>query len=235
MMDTHPRSTPPGAAARLLRLLPLALAAFLTGCATSGDFLLQPCSGPAYTPSNIYRPQETLPVTLKRVAILPVSIESGHWMEEAGLETLEPIIRSELGKVQLFETIFVTPAQLRQWTGSPVLKASEPLPQDLYEIIRKTTGCEGLLFAHLRPFQPYKPMIIGWQLKLVEFRTPRVLWAADEVFDAANPAVQAGAERYWRDYSRGSGFPGDAQAVLNSPRRFGQFTLASLLATLPGR
>lgn len=221
-------------APRFLALLALLATALLAGCSTTaGDALLS--KGPPYVPENIYRPAETLPVTLKRVAILPVSIESGHWMEEAGLETLEPLLRSELAKVEAFETVFITPAQLRRWTGSAVLNASEPLPPHLYELIARETACEGLLFAHLRPFHPYKPIVIGWQLKLVEFRTPRVLWAADVVFDAADPAVLAGAERYWRRQSAGSGFPGDAQAVLNSPRRFGQFTLASLLATLPGR
>lgn len=226
----------PPAVIRHLRTAGLALiaAAGLSGCCPmSGPHALS--KAPLFAPANIYRPGATLPVTLKRVAILPVTIESGHWLEEAGQESLEPLLRSELAKVQAFETLFITRAQLRRWTGSATLQATEPLPQQLYEIIQAETGAEGILFAHLRPYQPYKPMVIGWQLKLVESRTPRVLWAADEVFDAADPAVLAGAERYWRQQSGGTGFPGDAQAIQNSPRRFGQFTLASLFATLPGR
>jgi hypothetical protein len=218
----------------LLTGLALLAAGWLSGCCTTSGAHAS-AKDSLFTPGNIYRPAETLPVTLKRVAILPLTAESGHWLEDAGLESLEPLLRSELAKVEAFETVFVTPAQLRRWIGSTAINSSEPLPPHLYERIERETGCEGLLFAHLRPYQPYKPIVIGWQLKLVEFRTPRVLWAADVVFDGADPAVLSGAERYWRRQSEGTGFPGDAQNVLNSPRRFGQFTLASLLATLPGR
>lgn len=224
-----------GAARRLCFHLPLLAAAcsVLVGCET-------PCpqNGSrlgSYHPNNYYRAVDTLPVTMKRVAVLPITIEQGDWQADAGREAFEPLLRNELAKTKAFEAVFITPEQMRDWTGAPSMKADDNLPPKLFSLLREVTGCEGFLFAHIRPYHAYKPIAIGWQFKLIESRTPRVIWAADEVFDASNPSVAGAAERYWRQCADGAGTSGDAQAILSSPRRFSQYTLWSLLSTMPGR
>ena len=63
---------------------------------------------------------------------------------------------------------------------------------------------------------------------------PETLWAADEVFDAGDPSVSNAARRFQRNQQMSEPHA-DSHTVLVSPRMFGQYALASLLATIPGR
>lgn len=201
-------------------------AGFLGGCESPRSHALVA----SYRANNIYRASDTLPASMKRVAVLPVTVETGDWQADAGRESFEPMLRSELGRLKAFEAVFVTPEQMRDWTGATTLKAGDRLPPALFELLIEVTGCEGVLFSHVRPFHAYKPLVIGWQFKLIESRGPRILWAADEVFDASDPAVATAAERYWRGRAERAS---DAGEILSSPRRFSQYTLGILFSTLP--
>jgi hypothetical protein len=69
-------------------------------------------------------------------------------------------------------------------------------------------------------------------MKLVDVQSIKILWAADELFDAGQTAVAKAAERYSRATGE-SWLESSRDGVLLSPRRFGQYTLSALLATLP--
>ena len=205
----------------------------LVGCDTVGGG--RSSFGPIYQPSNIYRSTLTMPPQVRRVAVLPVTFQARDWGADAGRPEVEPILHGELSKTKVFEVVIVTPEQLLAWSGRAAWRADEVLPVDFFERARKSTGCDAVLFAHLRPYHAYRPMSIGWNLKLVETHTKGVLWAADELFDASQPAVIRAAEQYWDGHHDGSRPSAEAEAILNSPRRFSQYTLCALLATLPQR
>jgi hypothetical protein len=76
-------------------------------------------------------------------------------------------------------------------------------------------------------------MAIGWRLKLLDTRSGYVLWAGDELFDAGRPAVVAAVRQYVK--TQATGGVDEEWAFLNSPRRFGQYSMAELLETLPVR
>ena len=80
----------------------------------------------------------------------------------------------------------------------------------------------------------YPPMVIGWRMRLVSNEAGPV-WAADEVFDAADQGVSNSARRYNRSRSRNNPVLEDSRSILLSPSEFGQYTLASVLGTLPMR
>ncbi|MEJ0091156.1 MAG: hypothetical protein WDM80_15610 [Limisphaerales bacterium] len=83
-------------------------------------------------------------------------------------------------------------------------------------------------------FRAYTPLTIGWRMKLVNVHTRQIIWAADEVFDAKAAdgvgawLVEQGRQLITPEFS-------DEWAVLNSPSRFGRYSAARLLATLPER
>ncbi len=204
--------------------------------------------GPSYKPTNFYRASDTLPANLRRVAILPLTVTiatgSGDFLE-AGVETLEPLLYAELEKSKRFEVIPVTQQQMKQWTGQFGWRADEQLPPDLLKRLSELTGCDAVLFCQLTRYQPYQPLAVGWKFSLVETHnagatTPndfkaRILWSADEVLDSGDPTVTTGARAYYTQHLRNDAPSADAATMLNSPVRFGQYTLATLLATLPGR
>lgn len=172
-----------------------------------------------------------LPESIRRVAVLPLA-SAPDSTAESGRQTLDPILQAELSKSRLFERVQVTSEQLRQWTGRSEWSSDEQLPLDLLQRIRTATGCDAVLFCRLTQYRPYKPLAIGWNMKLVEVRQPRIWWSVDEVFDAGDPAVVNGARRYYQNQARQTGPLADSYTILDSPRRFGQYTLATLLGTL---
>jgi hypothetical protein len=72
-------------------------------------------------------------------------------------------------------------------------------------------------------------------MRLVDARTQKTLWAGDEVFDAGQPAVQAGARSFQLAERQNGVTSPDFWAMQTSPRQFGQYAAAQLLATLPGQ
>jgi hypothetical protein len=201
--------------------------------------------GPRYHPSNIYRRTNSLPAEIRRVALLPVMTPGTSTFLQAGVETLSPIVYSEVEKTRRFEVIPVSPQQLKQWTGKIGWRTDEVLPPNFFAAVSENTGCDAILFCQLTRFQPYQPMAIGWKFSLVanppsgplsmQVVKAKIIWAVDEVVDAGEPSVSNGARDYYGQHIRSEEPSADASIILNSPSRFGQYTLATLLDTLPGR
>jgi hypothetical protein len=186
-------------------------------------------------PTNVYKAQEKLPVTWRRVAVLPVTVEGTDNVAESGRATQEAVLWRELGKCRAFEVVMVSPQQLTDWTERSQWSAEEKLPANLMAQIRDATGCDAVLFARLTQYRPYRPVAVGWSLKLVDRSGQTVLWAADEVFDAGNPKVVRSAKEFAAGQLRGIPVSADGEGILLSPSRFGQYAAGALLATLPGR
>lgn len=229
---------------RVLGIVLLLAAGFLSGCSTStgspsdlsNRWLREKMDRPlgaGYTPQNVYRSVETLPADVRRVAVLPLAIPRSDTQFSEGRDLLSPILESQFSKRQAFEIVRITSDQLRRWTGKTVWKAEEPLPPDLLNRLREQYGCQAVIFAQLTQFHPYGPVQIGWSLKLVDSRRAEIYWAVDELFDAGIPAVANSARRFALDsQNEGSPLP-DSSFVLNSPSRFGEYSLNALLATMP--
>jgi hypothetical protein len=220
---------PAWAAALALTLV----AGLLAGCASRrlSDTVL----GPGYQPSNVLLPKGPLPDSIRRVAVLPLACDASVGDLAAGREALEPVLREELGKSRRFELVFVAAEDLKQRTGQASWKAEEKLPVDFLVKLKDAYNCDAILFSQLTVFRGYPPMAVGWRMRLVEMDRGETWWAADEVFDAGQPAVVNGARRYQQEQQQDASPQLDSRGILNSPRRFGHYTAATLLGTLPGR
>lgn len=206
----------------------------LAGCATPHKVAKE--NGKPFAPSNIYRACMFMPMHIKRVAILPVTGEPGEWQADSGRMEMAPILFQELTKTRTCEVLAVTAEQLKAWTGTEAWKAEQKLPSSLFDKLKEALGCDAVLFAHLQRYHAFAPMVVGWRLKLVDLRTNLIVWAADEVFDSSEPAVSKGAALYWKAHAVDGVWTGEeTERLVNSPRRFGQFSLACLLGTLPAR
>lgn len=219
----------------LASLIPAAILALSPGCSSlplaSDDAIL----GPSYKPTNIHAPSPKLPAEVRRVAILPLASELTSVDAQQGRSALEPILWEEFGKAKRFELTRVTPEQLRQWTGSPEIHTGNALPHDFFDRLRKELACDAVLFSSLTQYKAYPPMSIGLNLRLVGVPDPKVLWSADEVFDAGNPAVVNGARRYQAAQPGGTSNTADSTSIMNSPRRFSRYAIETLTTTLPSR
>jgi hypothetical protein len=208
----------------------LAACTMFAGCATSARHA--GVLAPEYRPENIFT-YSHLPSNLQRVAVLPLACEAPRADLPDGCETLNPVLLAELAKARKFEVVSVNSEMLRSRTGQSGWTGAEVLPADFFESLRRSYGCDAVLFCQLTVFHPYAPLAVGWRMKLVDTRTRQILWAADEVFDAGQASVLNGARHYQLAAHRAS--EPDDWGVRNSPRQFGQYAAAQLVARLPER
>ncbi len=221
-------------AVRLLPLLGLSLGlGLLCGCKTVS--LSDPVAGPNYRPENIYRSYKQLPVSLRRVAVLPPTCDPGQSDLVAGLEMLTPVITEELGKTKKFELVIVTPEELRAWTGRSSWRAEEALPPDLLKHLHEQLACDAVLFSRLTQYRPYPPLAVGYSFKLAEVAKAEMIWAVDEIFDASEPSVVNSARRYQLVREQLPSSLADSRSILNSPSGFGRYAANSVFETLPAR
>ena len=211
----------------------LIVLALVVGCKTPqvSDIVV----GPSYSPKNVHRLNERLAKEVRRVAVLPLTCDNMQSEAESGWEMLEPVLREELGKTGKFELIPVPPEKVRQWTGHRTWTAEERLPADFFKLLRDEQGCDAVLFCRVTQFHAYPPLAVGLNLKLVQAETPKLLWAVDEVIDAAEPCVVNGARRYQQAQEQLPASLADSRSILNSPRGFGRYAASAMFATLPER
>jgi len=187
-----------------------------------------------FKPDNVFVYPPKLPLEFRRVAVLPIAASSGGDLT-AGCEALAPVLLEQLIKTKKFEAVSVTASHLRERTGQANWTGREVLPPDFFSYLRREYDCDGVLFAELTAYRPYAPLAVGWRFRLVDARTQQVIWAADELFDAGQPSVQRAAVKFSQETPVLPLVAEKDWAMLNSPRRFGRYSAAALLETLPER
>ncbi len=189
----------------------------------------------AYRPDNIFVMPGKLSAKILRVAVLPLAAENNAGNLPEGCEALTPVLWDQILKTKRFEAVTVDADRLRAATGRASWTGGGVLPADFMAGLRREYGCDAVLFGELTEFRPYAPLAVGWRLKLVDTQTGAILWAADETFDASNTKVAKAAQRFEHPKPL-IPFTGSGDwAVLNSPRKFGSYSAAALLETLPER
>ena len=209
------------------------MCALLAGCAigTPRDLI----RGSSYQPQNVYAGAGALPVNIRRVAVLPLVCDENNYDLSEGRAVLQPILFGELMKTKKFEVVSADTAVLENRTRCAEWSDDKALPADLFTILRQTSACDAVLFARLTVFRPYPPLAVGWRLRLVDAKTRRTIWSADEIFDGGQPDVQNGARRHQLTAERDSYYAPDEWFMRNSPSKFAEYTAATLFATLPPR
>jgi hypothetical protein len=185
---------------------------------------------------NFFQASDKLADDVQRVLILPLASDKRQADLVAGCESLEPVLQAELAKTRKFEIVVASAETLRSCTGRALWSAEDALPLKFFESLREAYGCDAVLFCQLTAYKAYAPLSVGWRLRLVDARSRQTVWASDEVFDAADKSVQEGVRRFEK-LPKVTWFNPQSSDWLarHSPRRFGQFTLATVLATLPDR
>lgn len=212
------------------KISPAIVAAALTACGCTTIHENDYVQGPDYEVENIY--QTTLSTEVKRVALLPLAAARDDRNHESGVAALEPLLQKGLVTRQAFEVTPVSRNWLNRQTGQSVWRLGDPLPHDLIPKIQQAYGCDGVLFAQLTEYDPYPPMRVGWHLKLVAGPEATIAWSADEVFDASRQDVVNSARRFYQSHQWGVRANGHSRAILDSPRRFGAYSVSEVLSSL---
>lgn len=200
----------------------------LSGC-MSPDLTHNELGVPDYPITNVFV-AEAYPVDLRRVVVLPVSLDGG--LPEVR-QQLDATFRAELGQSRRFEIVQADRAQMQHVFGQEAFVSQESVPFGFYEHWREKYGADAVMFVDVAHYRPYRPITIGVRARLVHTESEETIWAVDEVFDAGNPQVAVSAQRFHRAYND-SPFPADmAGSVLQSPARFSKYVAWQIFQVLP--
>jgi hypothetical protein len=210
---------------------------FLCACGwlTAGVLFVSVIQAADLPLENIFAQPPVLPAGLHRVAVLPLAAKGRDADLPDGCEALQPVLFDELVRTEKFEVVSVRPENLRASSGRAAWTGAEQLPEGFFDSLRREYGCDAVLFCELTVYHAYAPLAIGWRLKLVDVRTRKIIWAADEVFSADQPAVSRKAWQFWLNRDKSAAKDEIRWRLASSPRQFGSYTAAELLSHLPAR
>ena len=172
-------------------------------------------------PENWFRPSEGPGMLMRRVVVLPV-----YNQKYTGLvmKDIDDAFLAELSKLNAFEVVSVSRAEMETLMGRRELSSVEPVSVDFFRKVRDVYGAEGVMFIDLTSYSPYRPVSMGVRCKLVDVQAGRIHWASDALYDAGNEKTAAAARAYGIALGR-ENFPvrEDGGAILLSPKRFARF------------
>ncbi|AHF92994.1 hypothetical protein OPIT5_25105 [Opitutaceae bacterium TAV5] len=216
------------------RVRPLALSLLLLiaagGCTTATRDALE--LGPFYTPANS-RGAAVWPEDIRRIAVLPVDGSSAALPDDF-IASYDPVWLAALQSTQRAEFVPVPREQISHLAdGRRSVGSTSLLPAAFFEKILAITGADAVVFCDLTGVTPWPPLAVGLRAKLVHLRRGNLVWACDERFDAAAPAVANSARRYARKSGNGRG--DSVTSVLQSPSHFASWASGEVASTLPPR
>ncbi len=185
--------------------------------------------GPKREVANVHQ-TSALPKQLRRVALLPMHLGNYEHVEMAAIQ--ESFLQ-ELAKRNAFEIVAVPPELLREAFGRGSFSSVETLPTKLLTKLHEVYAIDGALFIDVTFFNGYQPVGLGIRAKLLDGHTGDLVWAADELFDSADPKVSNAARKYFQTQSVGE-YPLQlqTQTVLHSPARFSKYVANAVFSTL---
>lgn len=221
---------PSKALAPFFALVSLLLALPFGGCksVSTMNSRLDTTIGPKHSLTNVHE-SERFPLHLRRVALLPLF--KGRY-DHIDMELIEANFVQELGKLNLFELVPVEPAKMADLFGVERYSSVEVLPTKLLAKLHETYAIDGVMLLDLTYYKAYQPVGMGVRAKLLDGHSGELVWAADEVFDAANPAVSNAARKYFQTQSTTQYPLQQTQTALHSTARFSKYVAHALFTTI---
>ena len=192
-------------------------------------------AGPFYTPTNV-KAVAKIPAAVRRVIVLPVA--GGPALTEETLVKLDAACLSELTRTAKFEVVPLSRNTLAEFTGSRQISSVDKLPTVLIDKlfnIYNSFGADAILFIDVTNYSPYPPLLIGLRTKLARVTDGDIIWAADNIFSAAEPAVTNSARRHAAALGTDRGRTDLSHTILQNPLRFAGYAAAATFLTLPPR
>lgn len=184
-----------------------------------------------FVPKNLY-PIERLPSYFNRVITLPCYLADE---DNKMLAYIDDIFNQELSQERIFETIRITPSQMKASFGVERVSSLSELPENFLRKLEDRTKANGVLFVDLHSYRPYRPMSLGVRAKLVDIKTGEFMWAIDETYDLGHASVIVGASIFQEKAQVRALSAKTSGSVLQSPRIFAKYVASTTFSTLPLR
>lgn len=219
----------------LLRITPLALLTLLLAACSALPRPDGTVTGPFYTPANVTGVAR-IPAEIRRVVVLPVWGSTQITAET--LATLDTVCQAELNRTAKFEVVPLSREALFNLTGLRQISSVEKIPAVFLEkllTLNNPYGADAVLFIDVTAYSPYTPLSLGLRTKLARSSNSEIIWAADNLFPSAEPAVANSARLHAERLGTDRGRTNLSHTILQNPERYAGYVAAATFATIPPR
>lgn len=98
---------------------------------------------------------------------------------------------------------------------------------------RQAMGVDAVMFGTIQRYMPFPHLQIGVNLRMIDTRSGRLLWAVEDVWDSSDKAVERRMKRYFNEHIRTGYEPMNWQILVTSPRAFDRYVAYEIAETLP--
>jgi hypothetical protein len=140
-------------------------------------------------------------------------------------------LADSLGKKHLFSirTIYRTDTE---WKALNLDKAQSFSTQEMVEA-RKQLNVNAILVGTMTRYQSYPKLLMALNLKLLDLRNSKLLWAMEDVWDSTDKNIEVRVKQFFDSQMRTGYQPMNWQIVINSPAAFHKFVMYEVVSTLP--
>jgi hypothetical protein len=167
----------------------LSLAIASTGCSRHG---LSASSGQYYSRANLS--------TIKTICL--VELHNNTTYPQISSDVTDSLYQT-LQKKQLFSLSLLRQTDTT-WRNLEIRPGSAYTLEQLLAA-RKMLGVDAILVGTVTSYTPYPHMAMGLQLKLIDLRDGQVVWAVEQIWDAADKTTEERIKKYFEQQLR-SGF-----------------------------
>ena len=211
-------------------LLALTAVLVLSGCQTTRKIVARVGIGkPPPQANNFYLDEEKI-MHVQRVVMMPVHAPNVGLTSE---RIIDEQFLSKLTSTQLFEVVSISREDLARRFGRRSFSSAVPLTDTLFRYIQETSDADAVVFFDITTYHPFQPLKIGVRGKIVNLPDKEVLWAVDELYDAANRKTSEEAKRYEKKYLTQLESSKQHDSILLSPVRFTAYAAEKSVMTLP--
>jgi len=98
--------------------------------------------------------------------------------------------------------------------------------------IKDKLNCNAVLFGSVTEYTPYPHMTVGLKLKLLDLNDGQLIWACEQIWDAADKSTEKRIEKYFCENIRSDLTPLHEELMAVSPIEFIKFVTYEVAQTL---
>ena len=205
-------------------------AALLPGCLFNSKVrprMEQVWYGPPYKVTNYYRSEDLYSMDIGSVAVLPFINDSEY--TEASDKVFKAFMR-ELKKSKTFavavENSPMTVKLLSRYKEHGAVDPTEAMN------IAVQLNVDALIIGRITSYFPYRPPVVGLDVRMIHPARQEVLWQVDELFDSSNLAVMNAIRVYYDSNFNVKASDYGHDLFVYSISRYSQFVSHEIVATL---
>jgi len=146
-------------------------------------------------------------------------------------KTLTQALVDGVDKKHLF-SVFSVYRLDSEWVSLNLDHLKSFTPQDMANV-RKLLKADALIHGTITRYRSYPQLLIALNLKMIDLRDGRLLWALEDVWDSTDKNIELRIKEFYKNEMRTGYEPMNWQIVLNSPNAFYKYVIYEVTTTLP--